>query len=228
MFSIFRNTLRKVYIRLLDWMIGPYINLKISKNNHAQFNHIGKENAKAKYLEENLTIGDNVKISSSFSIRNRQSDKSKIRVGDSSVLNGELFIMGYGGEIILGDYCYLGDMARVWSGLKVEIGDHVLISHNVNIIDTNSHPLNHLDRAEEFKRLLATGPSKTGTGIDCKEIIINDHVWINFNSTILKGVKIGKGAIIGPNSVVVKDVPPFTFVAGNPAKIIKQLEKCKR
>ena len=51
-------------------------------------------------------------------------------------------------------------------------------------------------------------------------IIIEDHVWIGFNSIILKGVVVGNGAIIAAGSVVTKDVPPRTMVGGNPAKII--------
>jgi acetyltransferase-like isoleucine patch superfamily enzyme len=54
-------------------------------------------------------------------------------------------------------------------------------------------------------------------------VVIEDHVWIGFNVGILKGVTIGKGAIIGAGSVLTEDVEPFTVVAGNPAKIIKRL-----
>jgi acetyltransferase-like isoleucine patch superfamily enzyme len=53
------------------------------------------------------------------------------------------------------------------------------------------------------------------------EIIIGNDVWIGFNSTILKGVTIGDGAIIGANTVVTKDVPPFAVAVGNPPRIIK-------
>ena len=54
-----------------------------------------------------------------------------------------------------------------------------------------------------------------------KEIVIEDDVWIGFNSTILKGVTIGKGAIIGANTLILKDVPPYAVVVGNPARIIR-------
>lgn len=55
-------------------------------------------------------------------------------------------------------------------------------------------------------------------------IIIKDHAWISFNAIILKGVTIGKSAIVTAGAVVTKDVPDFTVVAGNPAKIVKYLE----
>lgn len=54
------------------------------------------------------------------------------------------------------------------------------------------------------------------------DIIIEDDVWIGLNATIMGGVKIGKGAIVGACSVVTKDVPPYSIVVGNPAKIVKK------
>ena len=58
-----------------------------------------------------------------------------------------------------------------------------------------------------------------------RPVVIEDKVWIGINATILPGVRVGYGAIIGANSVVTKDVPPMTVVAGNPARIIKELKK---
>jgi maltose O-acetyltransferase len=54
---------------------------------------------------------------------------------------------------------------------------------------------------------------------DSAPVIIEDDVWIGFNATILKGVTIGKGAVIQPGSVVLKDVPAGAVVSGNPAQI---------
>jgi acetyltransferase-like isoleucine patch superfamily enzyme len=56
-----------------------------------------------------------------------------------------------------------------------------------------------------------------------KPVKINDRVWIGFNSIILKGVTIGEGGIVGAGSVVTKDVPPYTIVAGNPARVIREI-----
>ena len=55
-------------------------------------------------------------------------------------------------------------------------------------------------------------------------IVIGDNVWIGEYSAILKGVTIGEGSIVASHSVVTKDVPPYTIVAGNPARIVKHLE----
>ncbi|MFN7691728.1 MAG: DapH/DapD/GlmU-related protein, partial [Bacteroidota bacterium] len=59
--------------------------------------------------------------------------------------------------------------------------------------------------------------------IASKPIVIHDKVWISFNAIILKGVTIGEGAVVAAGSVVTKDVAPYTMVAGNPAKFIKNV-----
>jgi acetyltransferase-like isoleucine patch superfamily enzyme len=58
--------------------------------------------------------------------------------------------------------------------------------------------------------------------------MISDFVWIGANVIILKGVTIGEGAIVGAGSVVTKDVPPYTIVAGNPARIIREIPENER
>ena len=86
---------------------------------------------------------------------------------------------------------------------KIEIGENVAISHDVTIMDSDAH------------EGLWKGYKKT------KPIKIGNHVWIGTRATILKGVTIGDNAIIAAGSVVTKDVPSNTVVAGVPAKVIK-------
>jgi acetyltransferase-like isoleucine patch superfamily enzyme len=69
------------------------------------------------------------------------------------------------------------------------------------------------------------GYPKEKASIKTSPIIIEDHAWINANAIILRGVTIGKGAIVAAGSVVVDNVDSFTLVAGNPAKKIKELNQ---
>jgi acetyltransferase-like isoleucine patch superfamily enzyme len=172
------------------------------------------------FNNNSATIGVNSRIFKEANISNNLGDKTKIVIGDNCDIRGELLTFGHGGEIVLGNYSFVGERTKIWSAKKIIIGDRVLISHNVNIHDNNSHPLDSKLRHEDFKYLSTIGLQKIND-LREKEIIIGDDVWIGFNSTIMKGVKIGKGAIIGANSIITKDVPEFAVCVGNPMKIIK-------
>ena len=98
---------------------------------------------------------------------------------------------------------------------SVTIGNRVLISHLVNIHDTNSHPVDANKRHEQFLQILERGhPSEGDLDVRSAPIRIGDDVWIGFNSIILKGVTIGPRAIVAAGSVVTEDVPPAVIVAG--------------
>jgi acetyltransferase-like isoleucine patch superfamily enzyme len=156
-------------------------------------------------------------------IINGRNNKKDIKLGENCLCRGTLLTFKYGGEIAIGNWSYIGDLTRIWSGESVTIGNHVLISHNVFISDTSAHELDYELRADRYEQLILNGMHADKTGLKTAAIIIEDNVWINPNSVILSGVTIGKGAIVAAGSVVTKDVKPFTMVAGNPAKWIKNI-----
>jgi acetyltransferase-like isoleucine patch superfamily enzyme len=156
-------------------------------------------------------------------IINGRNNESDIKLGAYCLCRGTLLTFKYGGKITIGNWSYIGDLTRIWSGESVTIGNHVLISHNVFISDTSAHELDHELRAERYEQLILNGMHTDKIGLKTAPISIEDHVWINPNSIILSGVTLGKGAIIAAGSVVTKDVAPFTMVAGNPAKWIKNI-----
>lgn len=153
-------------------------------------------------------------------IKNEQSDPNVINVGVQSWILGELLVFGHAGRIEIGDYCFIGEGTRIWSAAYITIGNRVLISHNVNIHDTNAHSLSAAHRHLQYVEMLTNGHPKELDDVISDGIIIEDDAWIGFNVTILKGVKIGKGAVVGACSLVTGDVLPFTTVVGNPAKPI--------
>ena len=155
-------------------------------------------------------------------IINNLPDSSAIFIGAYTHIKGELLTFGHGGQITIGDYCYVGEHSHIWSALQISIGNRVLISHNVNIFDNTTHPLNPLARHQQFKSIITSGQPKK---IDLSEqaVKIEDDAWIGCMSIIMKGVSIGQGAVIGAGSVVTADVPAYTIVAGNPARIIREI-----
>lgn len=118
------------------------------------------------------------------------------------------------GTIILGAGVSLGEYTHITAAIHVELGHNVLTGRFVLITD-NAHGFTSLEqlRIPPLARpIIAKG-----------KVIIGNNVWIGDKATVLPGVSIGDGAIIGANSVVTKDVPAFSVVAGNPARIIKKL-----
>lgn len=148
----------------------------------------------------------------------------EITIGEKSTIRGSLEIQRKGGKLSIGKNCYIGDHTRIWSAELISIGDNVLISHNVNIFDNDTHPIDYNERRIDAKKIIFEGKRENYSTLKSKEIIIDDDVWIGCNAIILKGVKIGRHSIIGAGSVVTKDVPSDVIVAGNPAEVIKKID----
>lgn len=175
----------------------------------------------------NLLLSKGAIIYPSAIVDNIQGNKSLISVGSNSHVLGQLLIFAHGGQIEIGDDCYIGEFAKIWSAKKIHIGNRVLISHGVNVFDSLTHPIKADARHQQFLEIVKNGHPKQ-ISLEEAEVVINDDVWIGAMSIILKGVTIGEGAIIGAGSVVTKDVPPWTIVAGNPAKIIREIKPDER
>jgi acetyltransferase-like isoleucine patch superfamily enzyme len=167
-------------------------------------------------------LGRGVVLQSAARILNASGASDHIRIGDRSLIQGELFVFAHGGRISIGESCFVGPGARIWSAGSIDIGNRVLISHNVNIFDSLTHPLSPRGRHAQFLAIASTGHPKS---IELAEepVRIGDDAWIGAGATVLKGVSIGPRAIVGACAVVTHDVPAATIVAGNPAKPIRAL-----
>ena len=125
----------------------------------------------------------------------------------------------FNGKVVIEPYCrligdpsiFIGKDFYMNTGCKLNgeiyIGDNVLIGPNTIIWGK--------DHATDKSKLISEQNSYR------KPIFIGDDVWIGANVTILKGVKIKRGAVIGAGNVVIKDVPEYAIIVGNPAKIVK-------
>jgi acetyltransferase-like isoleucine patch superfamily enzyme len=169
---------------------------------------------------EGCAAGEGVCLYPGSRIENHQARRVAIAIGANSHVVGQLRVFGHGGKINLGEECFVGEDSRIWSASSIRIGRRVQIAHGVNIHDNNSHSLSANSRYIHFKQILSSGHPAVLDDVPSAPIVIEDDVWIGFNATILKGVTIGKGAVVGAASVVTKDVPAYTVVAGSPAKMI--------
>lgn len=156
-------------------------------------------------------------------VENLAGTPERIRVGAGTFIRGELLVFRFGGQLTVGDHCYLGENSRVWAGESTTIGNHVLISHDVFITDCNAHEFDAAERASTFQRIVSQGHPQEKGSVETKPVVIEDHVWINPQSVILPGVRLGKGCIVGAGSIVTRDLPPYVLAAGNPAVVIKEL-----
>lgn len=168
------------------------------------------------------TVDPTVKLYPTARIRNFLGDPRAITIGAHSHIQAELLVFWDGGSINIGEWCYIAERSRIWSHASVSIGNHVLISHLVDMHDTNGHPIDWEERRLDEQEIMS-GKYRIPTKTVSKPIVIEDDVWIDFKASVLKGVHIGRGAIIAAGSVVVEDVPPWTVVAGNPAKVVREL-----
>lgn len=121
----------------------------------------------------------------------------------------------------LGDYSYIGPHSRV---IHATIGKFCSIGAEVRI-GMGTHTLNNLSTASIFTA------KKNGTGIswttensfeEYKTVKIGNDVWIGQRAMIMGGVHIGNGAVVGAGAIVTKDVPPYTIVAGVPARVVRR------
>jgi acetyltransferase-like isoleucine patch superfamily enzyme len=122
-----------------------------------------------------------------------------------------VLVVGNNGMLIIGDNVGMSFTAINCKKL-IQIKDNVLIGGGTCIYDSDFHPLNALSRISNVNDDIATA-----------SVIIEENVFIGTNSTILKGVTIGKNSIVGACSVVTKDIPADEIWAGNPAKFIRSI-----
>jgi acetyltransferase-like isoleucine patch superfamily enzyme len=166
-------------------------------------------------------------LSRTARIRNASGLSSRIVVGRQTYVLGELFTFAHGGEIRIGEWCYVGEGSRIWSAASVEIGNRVLISHSVNIFDSLTHPLRASVRHEQVKQIFGLGHPRE-ISLDESPVKICDDAWIGAGAMVLRGVTVGEGGIVAAGAVVTRDVPPYTIVAGNPAVVVRELSPDER
>ena len=154
--------------------------------------------------------------------RFRAKQPDALVIGANCTMDGVHFALEAEGRISIGDYCYFTN-ALLLCELDIRIGSYVMMGWNSSIADSDFHPIAPAERIADAIACSPLGKGRTRPAIAKQAVIIEDHVWIGPNATILKGVRIGEGAFIEPGSLVTRDVPPRARVLGNPAQIIGQV-----
>jgi len=145
----------------------------------------------------------------------------QVTVGDNSLIHAKISFDSPDGRVTIGDRCYIGQSHLVCH-TQISLGDDVVISWGVTIVDHNSHSVEWRHRKDDI--LDWAKGHKDWSNVTVAPVLIQDRVWIGFNAIILKGITIGEGAVVAAGAVVTKDVAPYTVVAGNPARVVRTLE----
>ena len=158
-----------------------------------------------------------VSLINKIKIRKLRNDWTKINGNNKTTITKLCNIK----NISVGKYSYGPLEVYDWGseGEFLEIGNFVSISVGVKFVLGGNHKYTKFS-TYPFNTMICGG-TVTEDVYSNGRIKIEDGVWIGLNSIILSGVTIGEGAVVGAGSVVSKDVPPYSIVAGNPAKVIK-------
>ena len=169
---------------------------------------------------------------SKVSFHTANDKRNYVTVGEKCIISSEFIFETSSGEVKIGNNVHIGGATFI-SKSSITIGNDVTMAWGITIYDHNSHSIHWGERQNDNKQCYEDYVNFEGNNIVNKDwtnvrttsISIKDKVWIGFGVTILKGVTIGEGAVVGACSVVTKDVPSWTVVAGNPAVVVKKLKE---
>ena len=131
------------------------------------------------------------------------------QIGENVIIETPFYCV-YGRNIYVGDHVFLNVLCTILDCNEVRIGNHVMIGPGVQIY-TAAH-------------LLEAEPRIQGLEV-ARPIAIEDNVWLGGSAVLLPGVRIGRNAVVGAGAVVSRSVPANTVVAGNPARVIREIDQ---
>jgi acetyltransferase-like isoleucine patch superfamily enzyme len=138
--------------------------------------------------------------------------EGRLEVGEHTLFEPHVWITAPGeARVRIGSGSFLNIAVMVAAQELVEIGDHCMFANGCFISDAN-HRFDDLERPVPHQGFTSKGPTRIG-----------DNVWCGANVVIATGVTIGERCVIGANTVVTRDIPPFSVVGGIPAKVLKKV-----
>ena len=132
----------------------------------------------------------------------------RLEVGEHTLFEPDVWLtISEGGRIRIGQGTFLNIGVMVAATDLVEIGDHCMFANGCFVTDSN-HRFDDPDKPITWQGFTSKGPTRVG-----------DNVWCGANVVITSGVTVGERCVIGANSVVTRDLPPFSIAAGSPARV---------
>ena len=135
----------------------------------------------------------------------------RLEIGPHAFFEPGVWLTSDAGRIVIGGGTLLNLNVMVAAVERVEIGEHCMAANGCLITDGN-HRFDDPDKPVPWQGFTSKGPT-----------ILGDNVWLGANVVVTSGVTIGRRSVIGANSVVTEDVPPFSIAVGAPAKVVSQM-----
>ena len=203
------NTWGRISTRFATWFAPPH-KASISL---ANMNPQGYIAPSAIIYHSDLQLGSNILIGDRVIIYQNK-DGGKVELGDRvCILRDTAIETGFNGTVTIGHGTWIHPRGQVNAYLgSIHIGTAVDIAPNCALYS--------YDHGTAPDKPIREQPLETNG-----EIFIDDHAWLGMGVTVLSGVRIGKGAVVGAGSVVTKDIPDNGIAVGNPARVVKLREK---
>lgn len=157
-------------------------------------------------------------------------ERKYVTIGERGLIKAQFTFETQQGEVHIGTNTHIGG-AQFICRTRIEIGNDVTMAWGITLYDHDSHSTEweyrQHDNEQCYTDYVETGNTiahKDWSHVNSAPIKIEDKVWIGMDVLILKGVTIGEGSVVAARSVVTKDVPPYSLVAGNPARVVKSLK----
>lgn len=183
-----------------------------------------------------IRVGRNLHVLSPLCFQ-AERPAARVSVGDDFVAYRDIRICAWGaGHVFVGNVCSIGSGTRIHARFSITLGNHVLVSWDVLIMDFDGHSLDYAKRMVELdrvgsrlwprfdRRVKKESRQSELPAFDARPIVIEDNVWIGARAILLKGVTIGAGSVVAAGAVVAHDVPARSVVVGNPAKVTRMLQ----
>lgn len=176
------------------------------------------------FIPENVIVGDAAYIHSTYHFAGFRSDRDRgLTLGKGAGLYGAArMIVGPLGVVWIGDHSSIN--GTLICAQSIEVGAHCMIAWGSMITDCwPDETVSVSSRREAVVRSARTSHRFPPLAVPPEPVVLEDSVWIGFGAVILPGVRVGRGSIVGCKTILRKDVPPYTIVAGDPARSVGSL-----
>lgn len=173
-------------------------------------------------VPDGISAHDETHLDTAFSFTGVQGTMTIAR--GAHIYTGSLFDVGPEGHVEIGE-CAMLNGVYLLCDARIEIGAYATISWNVVFMDTYRMPVSPEARRLVLEDRARRRASQPKAKVRAEPVRLCANVWIGFDVCVLPGVTIGEGSVVGARSVVAQDVPPYTVVAGNPARPVRTLQR---